>query len=257
MAASPLVDFFKRGEVARDVRMLAAEGALAPRAHEQLAILVLLLEDPDSAVRQQAEQTIGRIPVEALQSFLGRADVSVDLREFFADRGVFPSEIPAISADEPLFDLDPSDAFDEEEGVDKETMLQRLGNMGFSERLKAAFKGSREMRAILIRDPNKMISAAVLSSPKLTEPEIEAIAKMSSVSEDVLRTIGSNRSWIRNYGVVLSLARNPKTPVATSLRLLSRLNERDANVLSLDRNIPDPLRRAARQRVVATGGGRA
>src|SRR6187397_189217 len=104
MAASPLVDFFKRGEVARDVRMLAAEGVLAPRAHEQLAILVLLLGDPDSAVRQQAEQTLSRIPVEALQSFLGRADVSVDLREFFGDRGVFPSEIPAINADDPLFD---------------------------------------------------------------------------------------------------------------------------------------------------------
>ena len=44
---TPLLDFFKRGEVDRDVRMQAAQGALAPRAHEQLAILVLLLEDRD------------------------------------------------------------------------------------------------------------------------------------------------------------------------------------------------------------------
>src|SRR5205823_14754974 len=59
---------------------------------------------------------------------------------------------------------------------------QRLAKMGFSERLKAAVKGSREMRAMLIRDPNKMISAAVLSSPKLTGPEIEAYSRMASLS---------------------------------------------------------------------------
>ena len=44
---TPLLDAFKRGEVERDVRLLAAQGALAPRAYEQLAILVLLLEDRD------------------------------------------------------------------------------------------------------------------------------------------------------------------------------------------------------------------
>ena len=49
--STPLLDFFKRGEVARDVRLLAAQGALAPRAHEQLAILVLLLDDPDPEIR--------------------------------------------------------------------------------------------------------------------------------------------------------------------------------------------------------------
>ena len=53
--------------------------------------------------------------------------------------------------------------------------------MGFSQRLKAAVKGSREMRAILVRDPNKMIAASVLSSPKLTENEIAAFAKMANL----------------------------------------------------------------------------
>ena len=71
----------------------------------------------------------------------------------------------------------------------------------FTERLKAAMKGSREMRAILIRDPNKMISAAVLSSPKVTEPEVAGFARMASVSEDVLRIIGHNRAWMKNYSV--------------------------------------------------------
>ena len=112
-------------------------------------------------------------------------------------------------------------------------------------------KGTREMRAILIRDPNKMIAAAVLSSPKLSDSEVESFARMASVSEDVLRIIGSNRSWMKNYGVVVGLTRNPKTPLAMSLNLMARLTDRDLGMLSVDRNVPETLRIAARKKVVA------
>ena len=93
---TPLLDFFKRGEVARDVRLLAAQGALTPRACEQLEILVLLLDDPDPDIRGAADQTIGRIPVEALMGFLARSDAPMGLREFFGDRGIFPAEVPVL-----------------------------------------------------------------------------------------------------------------------------------------------------------------
>ena len=235
---TPLLDFFKRGEVARDARLLAAQGVLAPRAHEQLEILVHLLDDGDAEIRETAEQTLGRIPREALQVFLGRSDVSIGLREFFADRGIFPAEIPTIEVpeDEPLIEAaaagDPTsedDADDTRQGV-----VEKLAQMGFTERLRAAMKGTREMRAILIRDPNKMIASSVLSSPK--------------VSEDVLRIIGSNRAWLKNYGIVAGLTKNPKTPLGLSLNLMSRLNDRDVTLLSLDRNVPEPLRIAARKK---------
>lgn len=249
---TPLLDFFKRGEVARDVRLLAAQGAIAPRAHEQLAILVLLLEDTDPEIRQTAEQTLNRIPVPALAAFLGRSDVSISLREFFADRGVFPDEIPAILApeeDAPLVELPASggDAPDE----DPKSAVRRIAEMGFTDRLKAAVKGTREVRAILIRDTNKMISAAVLSSPKLTDQEIEGFARMANVSEEVLRIIGSTRAWMKNYGVALALAKNPKTPLAMSMNLMARLNDRDLAMLGVDRNVPEALRIAARKKVVA------
>ncbi|PYR21330.1 MAG: hypothetical protein DMF98_22340 [Acidobacteria bacterium] len=104
------------------------------------------------------------------------------------------------------------------------------------------------MRASLIRDPNKMIAAAVLSSPKLSDSEVESFARMANVSEDVLRVIGSNRAWLKNYGVVVGLTKNPKTPVGMSMNLLSRLSDRDAAILSVDRNVPEALRAAARKR---------
>ena len=259
---TPLLDFFKRGEVARDVRMQAAEGAIAPTAHEQIEILLLLTDDADAEIRATAGSTIDRIPIDALRSFLARADVPETIREVFAKRGIVHGGAAPSEGDEPLIDTAPaaSDEPDIPEGPAGETarqsISQQVARMGFSERLKAAVKGSREMRALLVRDPNKMISASVLSSPKLTENEVEAFAKMANLSEDVLRIIGSNRRWMKNYGVVVGLCRNPKTPLAMSLNNMNRLTDRDLQMLSIDRNVPEPLRVAARKKIVAATSGK-
>ena len=56
---------------------------------------------------------------------------------------------------------------------------------------------------------------------------------------------------MKNYGVVVGLCRNPKTPLAMSLNNMNRLNDRDLQMLSIDRNVPEPLRVAARKKIVA------
>ena len=121
--------------------------------------------------------------------------------------------------------------------------------MSMPEKLKAATKGTKEMRAILVRDPNKLICAAVMSSPKLTEQEVEGIARMASVSDDVLRIIGANRAWMKNYKIASGLTRNPKTPLALSLNILHRINDRDLATLAVDRNVPEQLRIAAKKKI--------
>jgi hypothetical protein len=107
-----------------------------------------------------------------------------------------------------------------------------------------------------VRDPNRLVSAAVLSSPKLTESEIEAIARMTNVSEDVLRVVGTSRTWTKSYSVVASLTRNAKTPIGVALTLLNRLTARDLKMLSSDRNIPEPVRLAARKYYSRGAAGR-
>jgi hypothetical protein len=249
--ASPLLEFFKRGEVARDVRLLAAQGGFAPRADEQLSILVHLLDDPDPEIRSTADETLNAIPVAALAAFLAKPDISLDLREFFADRGIFPDEDVVIDFEKALIDTgEPDDPEIEDETLSSESVTQKLQKMTFTQRLKAAVKGSKEMRMILVRDTNKMIAAAAMSSPKMTDQDVEAIAGMASVSEDVLRMIARNRAWMKNYKIVLRLCRNPKTPVALSLNLLQRIQQKDLTQMSTDRNIPEPVRIAARKKVM-------
>jgi hypothetical protein len=258
---TPLLDMFRRGEVTSEIKMLAARGALAPRPHEQLMLLMALVDDPDADVRRAAAETLGAIPVEALQAYLARSDVSATLKDFFAKRGIGPGEVPAPDGETPLVDPegDAGPLVDDgslgEAGGEKVGAVQRLSLMTVAERMKAGMKGTREERSILIRDPNKLVSSAVLSSPKVNEAEIESFAKMANVSEEVLRVIGNTRAWMKNYNVVSALARNPKTPPAVSLHLVQRLNDRDLKMISLDRNAPEPLKRAVRTRLTKSKHG--
>jgi hypothetical protein len=241
---SPLVDFFRRGEVAHDVRLLAAQGAFAPRAHEQLAILLVLLDDPDPDVAQTAAATLGRLPQGSVARFIGRSDVPQPMRAFFVARGIVP-EGSSGDAEGPLGEAHA--AGEPETDSDDPQVLATMPVIG---RMKLAMRGTREQRARLIRDSNKLVSAAVLSSPKLTESEVEAFARMANLAEEILRIIAMNRSWTKNYNVVAALARNPKTPPALAMGFLQRLNDRDLKMLSIDRNVSEPVRLAARKFVV-------
>jgi hypothetical protein len=247
-----LVDFFRRGDVARDIRLLAAQGALAPAAAEQLALLMLLVHDPDAEVASTAEATLDAIPRDALAGFLARPEATADTRAFFAARGVPPAAVPAPGADAPLIERGAEGANGDESGDgsdDERSALERIASMTVPQRVALAMKGTREERAILIRDPNKMVSVAVISSPRLTESEVEGIARMANVSDEILRIIAQTRAWTRNYAVVAALARNPKTPLAISMNLLPRLSDRDLRALSTDRNVPDVLRVTARKKL--------
>ena len=234
---------------------MAANGQLAGPPFESIALLMLLAADEDEDVRGAAESTLGRLPVPWASGLIARTDAPVEIREYFVGRGI---AVAAVALPDPIewpqFDEEPADTSEDlEDKVQQTSAVQRIAAMGIPERIKTALRGTRELRSILIRDPNKLVALTVLRSPKLTESEIESIARMGSVDADVLRTISLTRAWMKNYPIVLALTKNPKTPLAVSLPLLRRLNDGDLRRLSADRNIPDALRVAARKKVVFDG----
>ncbi len=252
---TPLLECFRQGEAPRDVRLLAAKGDLMPRAHEQLGLLMMLAADPDSEIAHAAEITLRAIPPGSIAGLLARSDVPAEMRAFFEARGVGPSSASAIASEVPLLDsggpVEPEVADESvDEGTVRPATAQKIATMSVPERLKLAMKGTREERAVLIRDPNKIVAVAVLSSPRLSESEVTNIARMANVSEEILRIIGHTRAWVKNYSTCLALVKNSKTPLALSMNLLSRLNEKDLRMLSIDRNVPDTLRITARKKIV-------
>jgi hypothetical protein len=140
----------------------------------------------------------------------------------------------------------------------KLTLLQRLSRMKASERVKTAFTGGREERAVLIRDAARIVQNAVLSSPKLTDPEVEVFASAKNVHDNVLREIARNRRLMRNYSVVRNLVQNPKTPLDVALPLVKMLMVFDLKALQRSRNVSETIRSLAAKyyREKAMSGGR-
>jgi hypothetical protein len=128
-----------------------------------------------------------------------------------------------------------------------EEAIIRIMRLSIPERIQMAMKGNREERAILIRDKVKSVSLAVLKSPKITDGEVEMIAGMRNVVEEVIREIALSREWTGAYGVILALCRNPKSPARQVLTFMGRLNTRDLKLLAADRAVTEIVRTNARR----------
>jgi hypothetical protein len=125
------------------------------------------------------------------------------------------------------------------------SLLQRIGNLKIGERIKLAMRGNREERMVLIRDRSKLVSLAVLDSPKVNDAEMETFAAMKNVQESVLRAIAGKRQCMKNYGVMRTLVNNPKTPIDVSLPLIPHLQDKDKRSLSVNKNMSDTVRKTA------------
>ncbi len=179
------------------------------------------------------------------------------LEEFFLKKEREEDErARAAGAPEPGDETTPPTAISPEaaaavaESEEKHTSLfARLANFTVAQKIRLAWRGSKEERLFLVRDSNRLVALAVLKSPKTREGDVETIANMKSVSEDVLRYITLRKEWMRKYSIMLAIARNSRTPIDASLSLVIRLHHDDQKKLSRDRNIPDPIRALARREV--------
>ena len=129
--------------------------------------------------------------------------------------------------------------------AERVSLIRKIMFMNTKDRMKLAMKGDREARGILIRDSNKVVCSAVVNNPRITEQEVENIAAMRTVSDEVLRLIAMNRSWARAYPIIHNLARNPRTPIPTVMAILLRIRTKDLQSLSQNKNVSEAVRRQA------------
>lgn len=125
------------------------------------------------------------------------------------------------------------------------SILQKIAAMNVAQKVKLAMLGSKEERMVLIRDGSKIVSSAVLASPKISDQEVETIAAMKNVQESVLRDMARNRKYMKSYVVVKNLVNNPRCPLDISLALLKNLITPDLKFLSMNKNVPETLKKMA------------
>lgn len=184
---------------------------------------------------------------EACVSFLARHADEV-ARE---DGQLFELVAPLEGEDDPLDQLltrakngEPAETPEDQHQL---SLLQKIARLRVGERIKLALRGGREERMILIRDRSKLVSLAVLDSPKVNDTEMETYASMKNVQEAVLRAIGSKRKYMKNYGVIRALANNPKAPLDVALPLVSHLLVKDLRALSINKNVNETLRKMGKK----------
>ena len=158
---------------ARDAGCWPRRARSAPRAHEQLALLVLLVDDPIPTSRSTAHATLERAAARAAAGVpRARRRAGRDAR-VLRRRGIEPADggrrrrVASRSLDD-ADDEDDETTPERGDGAGKHGAEAPVG-LPVKKKIKLAIEGHARAARQLIRDPNKLVAAAVLSSPKLTE----------------------------------------------------------------------------------------
>lgn len=199
-------------------------------------VIEVLIEDPDDAgIFQEIAQANTHRP-EILQMLHEHPDTPAEVQSLIAGH----LHVPVRTATGMTRVEKPKEAR-------TQNILQKIQTLTVSERVQLAMKGSREIRGILIKDTNKEVMLSVLANQKITDTEIELIARNRSINEEALRRISKNREWLKSYGVVHALVTNPKTPPGISVGLVGDLKTKDLIILERNKNVPEIIRGSAKR----------
>jgi hypothetical protein len=129
----------------------------------------------------------------------------------------------------------------------------RLGSLSISQKIRRAMLGSGGERMLLVRDKNKLVASAAIRSPKIQDNEVALISQSRNVSDEVLRIIATNKTWVQDHQIKLNLVYNPRTPFIFSARLIGFLREGELKSLAKSKNVSSAIAQAARQQLNRRG----
>ena len=172
------------------------------------------------------------------QSAEARAEAALEQMGATAADAAEDRPVPAGSPDE------------QEEEKKKLSITQQIMKLSIAKKIEwANKKGNREVRSILLRDPNKLVQLAVMQSPRITDGEVAKVALSRTAPQEVLQYIYNNRQLMKNYQIKVNLINNPKMPVGVSMRFLSSLRMAEVKAVAKNKNVPHGLATAAKKLV--------
>ena len=133
------------------------------------------------------------------------------------------------------------------------SLYSLIQNLSVFQKIKLGRMGNKEARSLLVRDRNKIVAIAAVSSPKITEQELLSIAQSRAVGDEVIRVICRNKEALRNYQMKLALATNPKTPQATAMKFINYLQDKDLQKLMKSKDVPTVISTHARRILTRKG----
>ena len=175
-----------------------------------------------------------------------------ELEQAAAEAALEQLGVVALSAEE---EQAQGPADDPEMEQKRQSITQQMAKMGVAKKIEwANKKGNREVRTLLLRDPNKLVQLAVIQSPRITEGEVSKVAMSRTSPNEVLQYIYNNRQLMKNYLIKINIISNPKVPVGVSMRFLSGLRMAEVKALAKNKNVPQGLATAAKKLMEKKGG---
>ena len=212
-------------------------------ASEEVIEILLLDETAEPSLFEEIARNNTHRP-DVLRHLLNHPKTPDSTRQFTAETLQLP--VPLVTTKKKPADV-PQEAIRE---LRAQTLLKRIQKLNIGERIQLSQKGSREIRSILLRDPNKEVMLKVLENPKITDSEIEIILKHRTTSDEVIRKIAKKREWLKNYAIVHSLVTNPKTPITISLRYINHLRVKDLKIIEKNKNVSGAVRETAKRTII-------
>lgn len=159
------------------------------------------------------------------------------------------SNAPSEEAVEMLKGLDEAAGADKKPMPDEINLYKLVSEMSVGNKVKLALTGNKAAREILVKATNKLIAVSVMKNPRITEDEVLRLSSAKGVPEDILRIIGRNKEWLKNYSIKVNMVTNAKTPLAISIKLMDQLQERDLTKLAKSKNVPSVVASTARRKL--------
>ncbi len=137
------------------------------------------------------------------------------------------------------------DDAEEEVPAERKSLYSQLANLTSAQKIKLALLGNMEARKLMIKESNRLIQESVVKNPRITNPEIQAIASNKQTSQEILRMISSNRTWMRKYALKLAMVQNPKTPQQVSFSLMNQLRTNELKTLAKSKAVSGQVAKQA------------
>lgn len=241
-----------------DVALLASENICEVIANNQAR----LLEEPEIARSLTRNPKALKSTVDRVIDFLIRNNIVVDgvaefenaLLRLGADDRIEAAKkvnlLPEALMDEHFTGKQKMISEDdvpegEEEAKEDPSLEELLKTATTGEKVAMATLGNKSVRVRLMRDTNRVVAMAAITSPRVTELEVVQAAQSRTVHGDVIAYIANQKDYVKLYPVKVALANNPKCPLPMAMKLIPLLQKKELKMLAMSKNVPMGVRNLA------------
>jgi hypothetical protein len=126
-------------------------------------------------------------------------------------------------------------------------LLERVRSLSLIEQQRMAAGGTLAERIALERAFGPNVWESLLSNPRLTTPEVAAIARKGTLPRPLVETIAGHPSWIATPEVQRAMLSNPHASLAVITKVLEAMKRADLLLVPKQTAYPQGVRAAAKK----------